>query len=133
MLDSIETLREFFLVCVNVLGVIAVFCGACMAGAAALFWAGWVVLGIRERWRWLIERRTIWSPSHYSADSDFVVLPRSYFEELLPAHLQRAWVAILNRFRHQPWPPLNSEVTVSVRDRSGKFRKLTHDDLEPRK
>lgn len=129
---DVAVIAELGYACVLVLGCLALFGGACMAGAWICFYTAWVVRWVRERWRFVVERQEIWSPAHYSADHDFAVLPRSYFEELLPPHLKRAWMAILNRFRHQPWPPSGCDVSVSVRRRDGKFRPLRADDLKPR-
>lgn len=130
-MTEIDVIGQYAQTVAMTLGLIALFCGACLAGAGMLFGTIAAVRWMREHYHVAWLRAQIHSPAHYGPDSDLVVLPRAYFEELLPPHLIRAWTAILNRFRHQPWPPCGCSVSVVARNRNGTWRPITPDDLKP--
>ena len=129
--DQLQFLGEFTSAVAFAVGLIVVFCAAILAAAFISYGTILFCRAIRGWWVLRAWQDTSHSPDHYRIDSDWVVLPRCWFERLLTPRHVLAWAAILHQFRHQPWPPRDSEVVVRLRNRKGQFQAAHPPKIRP--
>ena len=120
--DQLQFLGDVTSAVALAVGLIVLFCGGVIATVCCCYATILFCQAARSWWRLRAWPDTSHSPDHYRIDSDWVVLPRCWFESLLSPRLTGAWAAILHQFRHQPWPPRNSEVEVRLRNYKGQFQ-----------